>query len=93
MVLKLYTMYVLYLNHGKELKSKALPLIWCCVSGIKVDADGNSAKSSTVYILEHHVKMQFNKIPQLAMDCNVRYGGMISQGIGRGVSQNIEPIG
>ena len=57
-VLKLYMMYTLYLNHGKELKSKALPLIWCCVSGIKVDADGNSAKSSTLYILMHHVTMQ-----------------------------------
>ena len=27
MVLKLYMMYILYLNHGEELKAKALPLI------------------------------------------------------------------
>ena len=29
MVLKLYMMYILYLNHGKELKAKALRSIWC----------------------------------------------------------------
>ena len=37
--------------------------------------------------------MQFKKIPQLAMHYNVRDGGMISQGIGRGVSQTPEPEG
>ena len=29
MVLKMYMMYILYLNHGEELKTKDLPLIWC----------------------------------------------------------------
>ena len=64
-----------------------------CVSVIKVDADGYSSKLSTVYILSHHVNMQFNKIPQLDMHYNERDGGMISQGIGRGVNQTLDPIG
>ena len=46
-----------------------------CVSVIRVDTDGYGAKSGTAYILEHHVKMQFNKIPQLAMHCNVKEMG------------------
>ena len=63
-----------------------------CVSTIKDDADGSYA-SQAQYIVGHHVKLQFNKIPQLSMHCNVRYGGMISQGIGMEVSKNPEPIG
>ena len=43
--------------------------------------------------LRYHVNMQFNKIPELSMHCNERDGGMISQGIGRGVIQTLEPIG
>ena len=43
--------------------------------------------------LRYHVNMQFNKIPQLAMHCNKTDGGMISQGIGRGVSQTPKLIG
>ena len=39
-------------------------------------------------IFEYHVNAQFNKIPQLAMELQCeRYGVMIPQGIGRGVSQ------
>ena len=54
---------------------------------IKVGAYGYSAKSSTTYF-EYHVNTQFNKIPQLAMGLQCEGdGGMISQGIGRGVSQ------
>ena len=64
-----------------------------CVSVIKVDVGGYGAKLETIYILEHHVKMQFNKIPQLDMDWNVRDRGMISQGIGRGIIQTLELIG
>ena len=60
---------------------------------IKVDTYGDSVKSSTVYILIYHVTMQINKIPQLAMELQrERDGGMIPQGIGRGVSQTPEPI-
>ena len=40
----------------------------------------------------HHVNIQFNKNAQIAMYCNVRDGGMISQGIGRVVGQTPEPI-
>ena len=37
---------------------------------------------------------KFNKIPQLAMGKqSERYGGMISQGTGWGVSQTPDPIG
>ena len=41
----------------------------------------------------YHVNMQFNKIPQLAMHCNERDGGMVSQGIGRGFIQSLEAKG
>ena len=45
---------------------------------IKVDTYGDSAKSSTIYILIYHVTMQINKIPQLAMELQrERDGGMI----------------
>ena len=61
---------------------------------IKVDTYGDSAKSSTVYILIYHVNVQINKIPQLAMELHREMGGgMIPQGIGRGFSQTLEPIG
>ena len=66
-------MYILYLNHGNELKAKALQLIWCFL--YRVDTGGYGAKLGTLYILEHHVKMQINKIPQLAMHCNVKEMG------------------
>ena len=85
MVLKLYMIYILYLNHGKELKDKSLSLIWFFyVSAIKVDDNGSLAGQEW-YILRYHVNIQFNKIPQLAMHCNERDGGMISQGIQRGI--------
>ena len=43
--------------------------------------------SCTLYF-EYHVNVQINKIPQLAMELQrEKDGGMISQGIGRGVSQ------
>ena len=93
MVLKLYMMYILYLNHGEELKAKALPLIWCFVY----------LRSRLMLMvlmlvrhgifLRYHVNVQFNKIPQLAMHFNERDGGMISQGIGRGIIQTLELIG
>ena len=38
---------------------------------IKVDTYGFGVKSSTTYF-EYHVNTQFNKIPQLAMHCNVK---------------------
>ena len=57
MVLKLYMMYILYLNHGKELKANALPF------------------GQAEHILEYHVNLQFNKIPQLAIHCNVKEMG------------------
>ena len=50
-----------------------------------------SCAGQAQHILIYHVNMQFNKIPQLATHCNVRDGGMISQGIGRGVIQNPDP--
>ena len=77
-------MYILYLNHGEELKAKALPLIWCFVYRLM---------PMVVMLVRHniflryHVNMQFNKIPQLVMHCNEIYGGMIKQGIGRGIIQ------
>ena len=44
--------------------------------------------SHTLYILMYHVTMQFDKIPQLAMQCNMkRDGGMISQRNREGVNQ------
>ena len=49
--------------------------------------------SQAQHILEYNVNTQFNKIPQLAMHCNIRDGGIISQGIGWGVVQTPEPIG
>ena len=61
-----------------------------CVLEIKVDVNGSHAGQAH-YILKYHVNMQFNKIPQLSMHNNVRDGGMISQGIGRGVSATPEP--
>ena len=61
---------------------------------IKVDTYGDSAKSSTVYILIYHVNVQINKIHHLAMELQCeRDGGMIQQGIGRGFSQNPKTIG
>ena len=81
MVLKLYMMYMLYLNHGKELNAKALPLIWCFVYRRSRLMLMGIMLSQAHYILSHHVNVQINKIPQLAMHCNVRDGGMISQGI------------
>ena len=35
---------------------------------IKADTYGDSANSSTIYILIYHVNAQINKIPQLAME-------------------------
>ena len=50
MVLRLYMIYILYLNHGEDLKTKALAIdLVFYVSAIKVDADGYSAKSGTLY--------------------------------------------
>ena len=44
--------------------------------------------SQAHYILIYHVNVQFNKIPQLAMELQrERDGGMLPQGIRRGVSQ------
>ena len=41
---------------------------------IKINADGYHA-SQAQYKLRHHVNMQFNKkYPQLAMQCNKRWG-------------------
>ena len=58
---------------------------------IKVDAYGYGAESDTVYF---DVSYASNKIPHLAMGVQrERDVGMISQGIGRGVSQTPEPIG
>ena len=56
---------------GAQGQGPAIDLV-LCVSMIKVDTDGDGAKSSTGYILEHHVNIQFNKIPQLAMYYNVK---------------------
>ena len=50
-----------------------------------VDTYGACAGNAQ-YILEYHVNVQINKIPQLVMQ-HERDGGIISQGIGRGVSQ------
>ena len=55
---------------------------------IKVDAYGYGAKLDIVYF-DVSCNYAINKIPQLAMGLQCeRDGGMISQGIGRGVSQN-----
>ena len=60
---------------------------------IKVDTYDFGAKLSTKHF-EYHVNAQFNKIPQLAIGLQRgRDGGMITQGIGRGVGQTPEPIG
>ena len=85
MVLKLYMMYVLYLNHGKELKAKALPLIWCFVYRQSGSMPMVYRAGQAQHILEYHVNLQFNKIPQLAMHYNERDGGMISQETWRGI--------
>ena len=64
-----------------------------CVSVIRVDTDGYDSKSDTTYF-GTLCKCAINKIPHLAMGLQCeRDGGMISQGIGRGVSQTLEPIG
>ena len=86
-------MYIVFKSwEGAQGQGPTIDLV-LCVSVIKVDIGGYGAKLETICIMEHHVKMQFNKIPQRAMDCNMRDGSMISQGIGRGVSQNLDPIG
>ena len=92
MVLKLYMKYILYLNHGEELKAKALPLIWCFMYQRSRLMPMVLVLVMHGIILRYHVNMQFNKIPQLAMHCNVRDGGMISQAIWQGVVQTPEPI-
>ena len=78
-------------QEGAQGQGPAIDLVFC-VSTIKVDAD-DSCFGQAWYILRYHVNMQFNKIPQLAMHCNERDGGIISQGIGRGIIQTLEPIG
>ena len=55
-----------------------------------VDAYGSLRWSSTEHILIYHVNTHFNKIPQLAMHCNVkRDGGVISQRNGEGLNQQM----
>ena len=76
---------------GAQGQGHAIDLVFY-VSAIKVDDDGSSAGQEW-YILRYHVNMKFNKIPQLAMHCNKRDGGVISQGIGRGFIQTLDPIG
>ena len=78
MVLKYYMMYILYLNHGEELKAKAPPFIWCFVyrrSGLMPMV---SHAGQAQHILEYHVNMQFNKntTTSYALQCEI-YGGMI----------------
>ena len=64
-----------------------------CVLVIRVDADGYGVESDTVYF-DVSCNYAINKIPHLAMGLQrERDGGMISQAIGRGVSQTPEPIG
>ena len=89
MVLKLYMMYILYLNHGKELKANAPAIDWCFMYR------WSRFMPIVMVLVTHNIfeiscKYAINKIPQLAMHCNVRDGGMISQGIGRGVTQTPE---
>ena len=56
---------------------------------IKVDVDGYGAKSCTVYFV-YHVNMQSNQNTTVSYALqHERGGGMISQGIGRGVSQTL----
>ena len=60
---------------------------------IKVDTYGYSS-SQAQHILGYHVNTQFNKNTTASYALQrERDGGMISQGIGRGVSQAPEPIG
>ena len=60
---------------------------------IKVDAYDYGVESDTVYF-DVSCKYAINKIPQLAMGLQCeRDGGMISQGIRRGVSQTPKPLG
>ena len=75
MVLKLYMMYILYLSHGKDLKDKALPLIWFFVNRRSGSMPMVSRDSQAQFFLEYHVNLQFNKMPQLAMHCNVKEMG------------------
>ena len=62
-----------------------------CVSTIKIDTYGSRARQAH-YKLRHHVNMQFNKIPTSSYAMQQRDGGMISQGIGREIIQNLETI-
>ena len=60
---------------------------------IKVDAYGYGIESETIYF---HVscKYEINKIPKLAMGVQRgRDGGIIPQGIGRGLSPTAELVG
>ena len=58
---------------------------------IKVDAYGYGVELETVYFDISCIYV-IDKIPQLAMELQrERDGGMISQGIGRGVSDTPEP--
>ena len=58
---------------------------------IKVDTYGYSA-SQAQHILRYHVNIQFNKNTTTSYPLQREiYGGMISQGTGRGVKQTPEP--
>ena len=45
---------------GAQGQGPAIDLV-LCVSVIRIDANGYGAKSSTIYILEHHVNIQLIK--------------------------------
>ena len=75
MVLKLYMIYMLHLNHGEDLKAKALPLILCFVYRILGSIPMVSHDHQEQHILEYHVNLQFNKIQQLAIHFNVKEMG------------------
>ena len=77
---------------GAQGQGTAIDLV-SCVSVIRVDTDGYGSKSGTIYF-GTPCKYAINKIPQLYMGLqHERDGGMISQGMGRGFSQDPKPIG
>ena len=76
---------------GAQGQGPAIDLVFY-LSMIKVDVNGSHVGQAW-YILRYHVNMQFNKIPQIDMHYNEIDGGTISQGIGMGIIQTLEPIG
>ena len=64
-----HDVYIVFKSwRGGQGRGPTTDLVFCVLT-IKIDSDGYSA-SQEQYILRYYVNMQFNKIPQLAMQCS-----------------------